>query len=154
MMYKKPDGEWQFVEAKDKVPANVKTVDVQSVTTADAFVVRGKDSTAVLKPMGAGVEFHLTTPPNQIAINKPVVANVLFQGKPLANVEVDIYSSSFDGSREPTPQTFKSDAKGQVNFTLANAGVYLALIRHRIESPAGAETPWRSYSYTLTFLAR
>jgi hypothetical protein len=40
-----------------------------------------------------------------------------------------------------------------VTLTPPDAGTYLVLIRHRTEAPAGSETPYRSYTYTLTFLA-
>lgn len=42
---------------------------------------------------------------------------------------------------------------GAFSLTPPDAGTYLALIRHRIAAPFGAATPYRSYSYTLTFEA-
>lgn len=152
-MWQKPDGSWEFVGERE-APKNVKVVDVQSVTTADAYISHGKVDMTMMKPTGVGVELQLQTAPHAIAPNQPVSAHLLFQGKPLANTEVSIYRGTLDGVDSGKSVTSaKSDAQGALMFTVPMAGTYLALIRHRTESPAGAETPWRSYSYTLTFAA-
>jgi hypothetical protein len=45
----------------------------------------------------------------------------------------------------------KSDASGRFGIRPEDAGSYLILVRHRAAAPAGAETPYRSYTYTLAF---
>lgn len=155
-MQRRADGGWDFLDERSPVDANAKVVAVQSVTTADAYVLRGpaQRSDASLQPTGVGVELKLLTLPDHIAAQQPVQAELLFQGKPLANTAVTLYRGTLDDSGGVQTLSFKSDAKGQLDFTVPAAGTYLALIRHRTESPAGAETPWRSYSYTLTFTAQ
>lgn len=154
-MYRTADGEWEFLEAKGEAPGNAKAVEVQSVTTADAYVIRGpvKDNDKALQATGVGVEIKLLTLPGRVAANQPMQAELLFQGKPLANTPVTVYHGTLDGLDDRQTFNFKSDAQGKLVFTVPTTGTYLALIRHRTESPGGAETPWRSYSYSLTFVA-
>jgi hypothetical protein len=45
----------------------------------------------------------------------------------------------------------KSGADGRFTLKPDDAGAYLILVRHRGVAPAGSETPYRSYTYTLTF---
>ena len=68
--------------------------------------------------------------------------------------DVEVYRSAgnYDGKKKIDGQ-ITTDAAGRFSITAPDAGTYLALIRHRTASPAGAETPYRSYSYTLTFEA-
>lgn len=150
-MQQKADGGWEFLD-EHSAPATGKVVEVQSVTSSDVYVIRGKSNTTALQPTGVGVELKLVTSPINIVANQPAQAELLFQGKPLANADVIIYRGTLDGQGNKE-FSFKSDAQGKLAFTVPTAGIYLALIRHRTEAPAGSETPWRSYTYTLTFAA-
>ncbi len=150
-MQQKADGGWEFL-SENSPPATGKVVEVQSVTASDVYVIHGKANTTALLPTGVGVELKLLTSPINIVANQPTHAELLFQGKPLANTDVIIYRGTLDG--QGTKEfSVKSDAQGKLSFTVPATGTYLALIRHRTEAPAGAETPWRSYTYTLTFAA-
>lgn len=155
-MQQRADGGWNFLDEHSTIDPNAKVVEVQSVTTADAYVQHGpaKRSDASLQPTGVGVEIKLLTLPDYIDAQRPVQAELLFQGKPLANTAVTFYRGTLDGLGDIQTFSSKSDASGKLEFTVPAVGTYLALIRHRTESPAGAETPWRSYSYTLTFIAQ
>lgn len=155
-MQQSAEGGWEFLDERSTIDAGAKVVDVQSITTADAYILRGpaKRSDVSLQPTGVGVEIKLLTLPDHIEARQPVQAELLFQGKPLANTDVIFYRGTLDGLEGVQTINFRSDAKGKLEFTVPAAGTYLALIRHRTESPADAETPWRSYSYTLTFIAQ
>lgn len=150
-MWQQPDGVWKFVDEREPAPSHVKVVDVQSVTTADVYVTRGKANRTALAANGKGVELTLQTLPHEIVAKQAAKAELLFEGKALADVNVDFYRGSLEGMNAKPVLTARSDAQGKIAFTLPDTGTYLALIRHRTESPAGAETAWRSYSYTLTF---
>jgi uncharacterized GH25 family protein len=153
-MYAKTDGSWEFIGEHSDVPANVQVVEVQSVTTADVYVVHGAANATALTPTGVGIELKLLSSPALITARLPMQAELLFQGKPLADAEVTFYRGALDSMGGGLEFSRKSDAHGKLVFTVPVAGTYLALIRHRTESPAGAETPWRSYTYTLTFAAQ
>lgn len=150
-MWQQADGVWKFVDEREPAPVQAKVVDVQSVTTADVYVTRGKANRTALSPSGKGVELALQTLPHEIVAKQSAKAELLFEGKALADVNVDFYRGSLEGINAKPVLTARSDAQGRIAFTLPDTGTYLALIRHRIESPPGAETAWRSYSYSLTF---
>lgn len=90
----------------------------------------------------------------EIFAEQPASFELLFEGKPVQGANVEVYRSAgvYDGKKKLEGQ-IKTDAAGRFSVTPPDAGTYLALIRHRTAAPAGAETPYRSYSYTLTFEA-
>ncbi|HEX7820053.1 MAG TPA: DUF4198 domain-containing protein [Sphingobium sp.] len=127
------------------------TVEVQSMTLADAYVTRGAPTTTALKPRGQALEVEPVTHPNAITAGSDATFVLLFDGKPLAGADVTLFRAAgvYDG-RKVAGQV-KSDAAGRFTLKPGDAGTYLLLVRHRAQAPAGAETPWRSYSYTLAF---
>jgi uncharacterized GH25 family protein len=142
---------WEMRTETGTPPANVEQVEVQSMTLADAYVTRGKPTNAALKPLGAGLEIQAITHPNGIVAGSDARFAILFDGKPLANADVTLFRSAglYDG-RKVVAQV-KSAADGGFRLTPQDAGTYLILVRHRGAAPAGAQTPYRSYTYTLTF---
>ncbi len=126
-------------------------VDVQSMTLAEAYVTRGQPTEGALKPQGTALEIQAITHPNGITAGADAKFALLFDGKPLPNTDVTLFRSAgyYDG-RKVAAQT-KSDANGRFSLKPGDAGTYLILVRHRGAAPAGAETPYRSYTYTLAF---
>ena len=126
-------------------------VDVQSMTLAEAYVTRGQPTDGALKPKGAALEIQPITHPNGITAGSDVTFALLFDGKPLPNTDVTLFRSAgyYDG-RKVAAQT-RSDTHGRFSVKPDDAGTYLILVRHRDAAPAGADTPYRSYTYTLAF---
>lgn len=149
-MYRDGD-KWVMREEGGAAPANATPVAVQSMTLAEAYVTRGKPSGGALKPTGKALEIQAVTHPNEIASGADASFVVLFDGKPLANADITLFRSAgvYDG-RKIAAQV-KSDASGRFTLRPGDAGTYLILVRHRAAAPAGSETPWRSYTYTLAF---
>ena len=149
-MFKVGD-EWVMRGEGGEPPANAEQVDVQSMTLAEAYVTRGQPTDAALKPTGKVLEIQPVTHPNAIAAGSDASFILLFDGKPLQAADVTLFRSAgvHDG-RKVAAQT-KSDANGRFTFRPEDAGTYLILVRHRGAAPAGAETPYRSYTYTLAF---
>lgn len=152
-MYRAPDGQWVISEGKDR-PAGAELVDVQSMTLAEVYVSRGAPTREALAITGKGLELKPVTHPSEIFAEQPASFELLFEGKPVQGASVEVYRSAgvYDGKKKLDGQ-IKTDAAGRFSMTPPDAGTYLALIRHRTAAPAGAETPYRSYSYTLTFEA-
>ena len=152
-MYKSAAGEWVIGEGAEK-PASAQLVDVQSMTLAEVYVTRGSPTKDALAPTGKSLELRPITHPSEIFAAQPATFELLFEGKPVAGANVEVYRSAgnYDGKKKIDGQ-ITTDAAGRFSITAPDAGTYLALIRHRTASPAGAETPYRSYSYTLTFEA-
>lgn len=152
-MYRDGEGRWIISEGKDR-PADAQLVDVQSMTLAEVYVTRGGPTPDALVPSGKGLELRPITHPSEIYAAQPASFELLFEGKPVSGAQVEVFRSAgaYDGQKQVGGQ-IATDAAGRFAITPPDAGTYLALIRHRTEAPAGAETPYRSYSYTLTFEA-
>ena len=150
-MFRAPDGSWQMRGEDGAPPAGASQVDVQSATLAEAYITRGKPGEAALKPRGTALEIQATTHPNGITADSEASFAVLFDGKPLANAEVTVFRSAgvYDGRK--IAAQLRADAAGRFSFRPGDAGTYLILVRHRTTAPAGSETPYRSYTYTLAF---
>ncbi len=152
-MYRDAKGQWIISEGKDK-PAGAELVDVQSMTLAEVYVTRGGPSPDALAPTGKSLELRPITHPSEIFAAQPASFELLFEGKPVSGAHVEVFRSAgaYDGKKQLAGQ-ITTDAAGRFAITPPDAGTYLALIRHRTAAPTGAETPYRSYSYTLTFEA-
>ncbi|MCI4590976.1 DUF4198 domain-containing protein [Sphingobium sp. BYY-5] len=142
---------WQMRGEGGEPPANAEQVDVQSMTLAEAYVTRGQPTDTALKPLGKGLEIQAITHPNTIVAGSDARFALLFDGKPLPQADITLFRSAglYDG-RKVAAQV-RSGADGRFSLKPEDAGTYLILVRHRGPAPAGAETPYRSYTYTLTF---
>ncbi|MDO7837477.1 DUF4198 domain-containing protein [Sphingobium sp. HBC34] len=149
-MFKQGDT-WAMRGEGAEPPANVEQVEVQSMTLADAYVTRGQPTETAFKPMGKALEIQPITHPNGIVAGSGAIFVLLFDGQPLANADITLFRSAglYDG-RKVAAQV-KSGADGRFTLKPDDAGTYLILVRHRSAAPAGSETPYRSYTYTLTF---
>lgn len=152
-MYKAANGQWTMGGEGGAPPAGAALVDVQSMTLADVYVTRGAPTAEALAPTGKGLELKPVTHPSEIYAKAPARFELLFDGKPVAGATVEVFRAAglYDGKKLAAQA--RTDAAGAFSVTPPDAGTYLALIRHRTAAPAGAETPYRSYSYTLTFEA-
>ena len=149
-MFRRGDA-WAMRGEGGEPPANAEQVEVQSMTLADAYVTRGQPTDAALRPIGTGLEIQAITYPNAIGSGSDVRFALLFDGKPLAHADITLFRSAglYDG-RKVAAQV-KSGTDGRFTLKPDDAGTYLILVRHRGAAPAGSETPYRSYTYTLTF---
>jgi uncharacterized GH25 family protein len=145
------NGAWVMRGEQGEPEAGTKEVQVQSATIAEAYVTKGAPSQTALKPTGKALEIQAVTHPNSITAGTDAEFVLLFEGKPLAGVELTLFrSAGFYDGRKVAAQV-KSDAAGRFKLKPDDAGTYLILVRHRGTAPAGAETPFRSYTYTLAF---
>lgn len=149
-MFKVGD-KWEMRGEDGQPPAGAEQVDMQSMTLADAYVTRGQPTEAALKPIGKALEIQAVTHPNGISAGSDAAFILLFDGKPLAGADLILFRSAgyYDGRK--VAAQIKSDANGKFSVKPEDAGTYLILVRHRGAAPAGSETPYRSYTYTLTF---
>ncbi|WP_342250895.1 DUF4198 domain-containing protein [Sphingomonas sp. OTU376] len=144
-------GKWIIAGEDGAPPAGAREVAVQSTTLAEAYVTRGAASSGALKPIGTALEVQAITHPSEISSGSDAKFRLFFDGKPLANTEVTLFRAAGNYDGRKIVATTTSDPQG--NFTLkpSDAGIYLMLVRHRTEAPAGSATPYRSYTYTLAF---
>jgi uncharacterized GH25 family protein len=100
-----------------------------------------------------GLELMPITHPSDIAQNEETTLQFLFDGKPQANVSIEIIK---DGSRyrnDAGVQTFKTDKSGNVTFTLAEAGRYILVAKHRAKAKNNPLAEMVSGQIFLTFEA-
>ncbi len=153
-MYETPSG-WKMVGEEDEAPPpDAQMVDVQSITTADVYVVRGAPDQAALRSSGDGLELEPLIQPNDIVAGEDATFRLLFDGRPLADAPVTVFreAGQYDGRKVETEAV--TDAEGRFTIRVGDPGAYMTLVRHRTAAPAGSPTPWRSYSHTLTFIAQ
>lgn len=126
-------------------------VPVQSVTTSETYVTRGAPTATVLAPTGSGVELHPLTHPSELFVTDGFAFELLHDGKPLANQRLELFlGHQVPGSHRPLTSV-TTDAAGKARLDFSQPGLFMLMTRHRGPAPAGAATPWRSHTYTLTF---
>jgi len=149
-MFKQGDN-WVMRGESGEPPTDAQVVDVQSMTLAEAYVTRGQATQGALTPYGKALEIQPLTHPNGISAGVEASFRLLFEGKPLTDAEVTVFRSAgyYDGRK--IAAQLKTDRNGRFSVKPDDGGTYLILVRHRAAAPAGAETPFRSYTYTLVF---
>lgn len=134
-------------DAKQQPPTGVAlSSHFQSVTLAETYVSKGKPDQRVLQPYGQGLEIQFISHPNDLYINQPITTRLLFDGKPLANTNLQLHRSGQSDAEQSLQ--FRSDANGNVQFSVTEAATYLLLVRHKTKAPAAAKAPEYSYSYS------
>lgn len=143
--------DWAMRGEDGDLPKDAPAVDVQSATLAEAYVTRGATTDAALKPTGQALEILPVTHPNAITAGSSAAFILLFDGKPLADTEVTLFRAAGRHDGRKIAGTVRTDAAGHFAFPITQSDLYLLLARHRTAAPAEADTPYRSYTYTLAF---
>jgi hypothetical protein len=152
----KVKGERVTVNPEDptaKVPADATEISKsQTATVTDVYVTKGKPSDVVLKlPPQGRLAFTPITHPNAIFLDEGFEMAVSWGGKPLAGFETFLYRQGGDYDEKKFEQVHKTDATGKLTLKFDQPGIYMIMARHRGDAPAGAATPYRSYTTSLTF---
>ena len=96
------------------------------------------------------LELKPVTHPNDVYLDTGFAFRVLLNGKPVANQQVEIWREG-GAYEEPAYRTLlTAAADGAVKATFDKPGVYLIWTRISGDAPAGAATPIRSYTTSLT----
>jgi uncharacterized GH25 family protein len=139
-------------DAATPIPAGAKVLsNFQALTRAEAYVTVKAPDRGVLAGRGEGLEFVVSSHPNDLYVGESFVFSVHYDGKPLAGQHIEVTEAVWTSDRKPEIFTLTSDAQGRVVFPLKHAGTWLALARHRTPAPAGAPVAEYSNSYTLSF---
>lgn len=144
------DGKWQPVRG-DTVPANATEVRTsQTETVADAYVTKKAPTTAAVEKMIGRLVIKPVTHPNDVVLGGVFDAQILFDGKPLADhpLVLDRAGAEYDDEKS---REVKTDTKGMISLSFSRAGIYELMARHRAAAPEGATTDERSYTTSLTF---
>jgi len=123
----------------------------QTLTVADAYVTKGAPTRTVLRTGNTGLEIRPITHPSEIYLDSGFDLQLAFNGAPLAAQDITIYRAGGAYDEPKFKRTARTDADGRASINFSQPGIYLIMTRHRAAAPDGAETPWRSYTTSLTF---
>lgn len=108
-----------------KVPQGAKDLKIgQSLSRVETFVTYGSPSEGALKPSGSGLELVPVTHPNDLFAGEEAKFRLQVDGKPAANLEVEIVRG---GTRYRNAQgeiKVKTGADGSFAVTWPEAGMY------------------------------
>ena len=121
----------------------------QSVTLAETYITLGAPSKSALVAYNKGLEVVAITHPNDVYDGEAFRVQLLFDGKPLAAHDLQVFPAN--GREEKAVVTATTDAKGFAELTMPSAATYLLQVRYRHAAPKGAPAPQYSYTYTLAF---
>ena len=139
-------------DPKEVLPKGAKLLDhYQSVTRAETYLTLKAPSQQALKPHNQGLEIVPVSHPSDIYAGESFSVQLLLDGKPQADKELQIFTG-YNGSEQEIPsQSARTDKTGKAQFNLPDAGVYLMYARQSAPAPQGAAAPNYGYVYTLTF---
>ncbi|MCH7313582.1 DUF4198 domain-containing protein [Acinetobacter sp. ANC 3882] len=138
--------------AEDQIPANAKTAQTVNHYIAESFVTKGKPS-AVPAVSNKGFEFKFLTHPNELYAGESFKAQVLIDGKPVPNLEVDVFkgASSYQPNAKRDQPHVKTNAKGEVEVKFSEAGIYLITTAYPEANTDNTKQPIaQSYTYSVT----
>ncbi|MFT3728958.1 MAG: DUF4198 domain-containing protein [Terricaulis sp.] len=144
-------GAWRPLEPGAQPPAGAQTRQSQTATVADVYVTKGAPTSAVLGVSVGRLAIQPITHPSEIYLDSVFRFRVLFDGVPAADQEVHLYRDGGAYDATPFEQIVRTGAQGEATLHFAQPGVYLLMTRKSGASPAGAATPVRSYTTSLTF---
>lgn len=145
------NGEWRPLAPGQTAPAGAQTQLSQTATVADVYVSKGAPTRQAVDAAIGRLRIHPITHPSEIYLDDGFSFQVLFDGAPLANQDIEVDRQDGDYEEPRFSQQIRTDSQGRVQLNFDRPGVYLLMTRHRADAPAGSETPIRSYTTSLTF---
>ena len=117
---------------------------------AKTYVIAGKPSGNFAKPLGLKIEIVPLADPALLTEGGSLPIQVLYEGKPLADVQVELASSRDPRTKTQMAIAGRSDANGKLTVKIPNAGkVRLhAVTMNRVKQPSH---DWESFWASLTF---
>lgn len=117
-------------------------------------VGRGGDSAHVTRPIGLRIELVPLSDPTVLSAGSSLRLRLLLDGRPAPNALVGAIYATAKTKPEEWPLTARTDARGEVEFVLRDAGPWL--IRSVRTVRRGGETgdlaaDWESYWASLSF---
>lgn len=140
------------VISADQVPANAETLDVTNRLIAESYITKNKPS-AIPAVTNKGFEVKLNTHPNELYVGDSLKAQVLFDGKAVPNLEVEIFkgASSYQPNAKREEPSVKTNAKGEFEVKFTQSGIYLITTSYPEANPDNTKKPsTENITYSLT----
>ncbi|HOZ28052.1 MAG TPA: DUF4198 domain-containing protein [Hyphomonadaceae bacterium] len=144
------DGVWQPFAPGREIPAGAQTRQSQTATVADVYVTRGAPTKAPVEASVGALALKPVTHPNDVYLDTGFEFRVLLNGKPVANQQVEVWREGGAYEEPAYRKLLTSAADGTIKAAFDKPGVYLIWTRLSADAPAGAATPVRSYTTSLT----
>ena len=138
--------------AADQVPENAKILEPKNNIIAESFVTKTKPS-PVPAVTNKGFEVKFTTHPNELFAGESLKAQVLINGKPVPNLEIDVFkgASAYEASASREQPHVKTNAKGEFEVKFEKNGIYLLSTSYPEANSDNTQKPASEvYTYGLT----
>lgn len=138
--------------AEDQIPANAKTAQTTNIYIAESFVTKAKPS-PVPAVTNKGFEVKFLTHPNELYSGESLKAQILLDGKPIPDLEVDVFkgASSYQPNAKRDQPHVKTNAKGEVEVKFTEPGIYLITTAYPEAGNDNTKPPVaQSYTYSVT----
>ncbi len=140
-------------ELAEAVPEGASDVRiVQSSQRIETFATLGAPNDTALQPTGKGLELVLGTHPTDLVAEEPATLRFLMDGKPAADMEIELVKGGTRYRDDAGIQMLKTDANGEVSVTVEDAGRYYLEGGMSVEAPAGGYERRASYTAVLEFM--
>lgn len=137
---------------EDQVQTNAQTFSVTSHFVAETYVTKGKPS-AIPAPSNKGFEFKLTTHPSELYAGESLKGQVLFNGKPVSNLNMEVFkgAGAYDRNAEREETQAKTNNKGEVEIKFDKPGLYLITTTYPEANADNSKKPAaETWTYGLT----
>ena len=135
-----------------QVPANAKNLKVsESAGRVETFVTAGKPTTTALQPTNVGLELVPVTHPNDLYAGEEAKFQFLLDGKPAANLDIEIVAGGTRYRNKQEELKVKTDDKGQFAVTWPEAGMYWLETGLEDKQTSVKQAQQRRVSYVATF---
>jgi hypothetical protein len=118
---------WQGTSAAfaKEVPPDAPNLAVQRTNSRlEIFVTSGAPTEHVLEPAGVGLELAPVTHPNDIVTAEPATLALLLDGKPAANLAVDVIPGGIRYRDDLNDKQYRTDKDGRFIVTFDEPGMY------------------------------
>jgi hypothetical protein len=113
------------VEEIGSIPADAKNVQItQQQQRNETFVTAGKPNVAAFNPTGVGLELVPVTHPNDAVAGEAISLKFLLDGKPAANLEVEVVPGGTRYRDKQIESKYTTDKNGQITMTWNDPGMY------------------------------
>lgn len=132
-----------------EVPANAQDLQVgESVSHVITFVTMGAPTP--VKPSGLGLEVLPVSHPNDLVAGEPADFQVLVDGKPAAEVQVEVVSGQSRYRNALGEMRYTSDKSGKIKVNWPQAGMYYLDAELKDKNVSSKQARERSLSYSVT----
>lgn len=108
-----------------EVPKDAQELKVnESASRVETFVTLGSPTTTALKPSGKGLELVPVTHPNDLFAGEEAKFRLQLDGKPAANIDVEVVRGGTRYRNAQDEIAVKTDANGEFGVTWPEAGMY------------------------------